>query len=910
MNGTPRPRPGGFPATPQTGGQQDARGVPRTPLPTAPTFGAKAQDQNAPFIPFDIIDPASQRLYVVTIYIALWAWRIYDFLNLVRDDTESLWQFMKWICIDGIFLFGLPALRIPWLEWSGSAMTLIYLAHAVLDGMLMFKIGLPVTAWLGGIGRMVYDRELAISERRVKPDELVHNASLILGKQIIHILPEGSATFNPSGQSFCLGGVHHHIQIPLQINQTMPKTIELDRIDLDTMETEAITLSSSTIKKMKKEAQRQDRSHQDSDPLLLQYQVKKTGMYVLRKVIDETNLEVQTRRSDVLVVPCPQASVKIDEQNKCKGDLSEAALEVIGTPPLKVKYKKLVNNEEREASFQSIQPEDFTSPLAKEQTWDTLVKHDDNNVAWARAQKISIPLSESLTKSGLWMYSIDEVQDALGNIINYRSEDGLLSGDLQKAFTVHERPKVNLDGCDSQRPLRAAKGDKTQFPLRFSSSAGSPLKDAPHIVEYTFTPEDELQPGNEHKTNPQIINERLRNTRHKPSIGRAGLYSIKSISTEFCPGEVIEPATCLLINPPEPALSITSEEVKGKCAGNPVGLNVALNLIGTPPFQVSYKMERRGSKEVVIQKRQVNGLRGQIELVPQEAGHYTYTFTEISDAIYNSHSLKDGHLVLEQDVKPSASAHFIGAMPKTACIDEGVNLRAHLQGDGPWSLQYELVHKGKRSSHVIDSIENHEITIETDKLASGGEYSLNLVSITDVHRCQEFLNEEAKFTVRQQRPKASFGLVDGKRSIHSLAGKKLDLPLRLTGEAPWTLEYAGPDGQHIVHLRNPNDRLQISQQGNYVLDKVNDKSCPGSVDKDAKEFAVTWIPKPSMSVVQSPVMEAGARSNTWIKNAVCEGEEDTFDITFSGRLLHSLGAHLQGKLVNVRIGLSPFDVKY
>ena len=38
---------------------------------------------------------------------------------------------------------------------------------------------------------MLYDRELAVSERRVKPADILHNASLILGKQTIHILPEG-----------------------------------------------------------------------------------------------------------------------------------------------------------------------------------------------------------------------------------------------------------------------------------------------------------------------------------------------------------------------------------------------------------------------------------------------------------------------------------------------------------------------------------------------------------------------------------------------------------------------------------------------------------------------------------------------------------------------------------------------
>lgn len=41
------------------------------------------------------------------------------------------------------------------------------------------------------IAKVMYDRELSVSERRVKPATILHNSSLILGKQIIHILPEG-----------------------------------------------------------------------------------------------------------------------------------------------------------------------------------------------------------------------------------------------------------------------------------------------------------------------------------------------------------------------------------------------------------------------------------------------------------------------------------------------------------------------------------------------------------------------------------------------------------------------------------------------------------------------------------------------------------------------------------------------
>jgi nucleoporin POM152 len=39
--------------------------------------------------------------------------------------------------------------------------------------------------------KIAYDRELSISGQSIKPGDIINNASLILGKQIVNILPEG-----------------------------------------------------------------------------------------------------------------------------------------------------------------------------------------------------------------------------------------------------------------------------------------------------------------------------------------------------------------------------------------------------------------------------------------------------------------------------------------------------------------------------------------------------------------------------------------------------------------------------------------------------------------------------------------------------------------------------------------------
>jgi hypothetical protein len=89
-------------------------------------------------------------------------------------------------------------------------------------------------AWLGGLVKVAYDRELSISERKVKPGDIIHNASLILGKQIVHILPEGSVISSPQvaiaraslltllGLLFSIPNVNHSVSMLRKILSFSP----------------------------------------------------------------------------------------------------------------------------------------------------------------------------------------------------------------------------------------------------------------------------------------------------------------------------------------------------------------------------------------------------------------------------------------------------------------------------------------------------------------------------------------------------------------------------------------------------------------------------------------------------------------------------------------------------------------
>ncbi|KAJ1708680.1 nuclear envelope pore membrane protein [Aspergillus flavus] len=900
MNDTPRLR-SAFPQTPQTSQksrafytspsrskQRDA-GLRQSPSEALPT----ARDASLPLIPVELIDAPSQRLYIVAFYVALNAWRLYESWK-ASDDLDATWLFLKWACIDGVFLFGLQALRIPWLEWAFPTTLAIFLIHVVGNVFLMFRIPIPVGAWVSGIVKLAYDRELSISERSVKPGDIIHNASLILGKQIVHILPEGSAVLNPDQTPLCIDSEKTTINLPIRINQTDPILIELFRLDFTSGGNETITISSKQLKQMKRQAGKKNQGSGTDLHLDLLLPIRRPGIYRLQRVVDESNLDVRMRRSDALVVSCPRASIKSSHTHKCRGELSNLVLTVEGTPPLKIKYSRQVNRRDRGFSFQNIQPDYLRSPLLGQRNIGTLFNSQEPDVAWAQSQNIEVPLNESLNIGGEWLYAIEEVHDGCGNVANYTAffneVDRLPTKFLSQwhQFSVHERPRLSLSGCNDQHFIEVARGDSVDLPVKFHQSGQGYDKDGPFSIVYSFNNNQETA-GNM----PGRVRElSLKNLGQKPQIKDPGWYVLDAISSQFCSGEILEPSSCYLHNPPEPELAVRYEKIFDKCANNPVGLLVDLDFTGSPPFRLRYVVEH--SKGIETKTQLIEGLRTQLDLTPSEAGLYRYRFLDIADTVYAPRPLKDKAPVLEQHVKPPASAHFLGPREvRKACFGEPVSVDVALLGEAPWTLQYELVHNGKKTKYVLET-ENEVSSIVTEKLVSGGEYNLVLTSVKDRSNCKRILKDSIQIDARPKPPHVSFGEIEKSRKYSALQGSKVDIPLRLSGERPWTLKYKTSHDSLVVEktLWQENSALTVGHEGRYELLEVTDASCPGSVDQAAKIFEVSWIPRPRITAVDGSPVRAGGHKE---KRDVCQGENDNLELRLSGSPPYSIKYEQQRK---------------
>ncbi|EEA19753.1 hypothetical protein TMatcc_009898 [Talaromyces marneffei ATCC 18224] len=889
MNGTPRLR-SAFPQSPQTLGrdrrrQTESPAIKRPQNVSVTTGPRPAQPGQGPLIPTDVIDAPSQRFYVAALYIALGAWRIYDSMG-AANELDSTWLFLKWNFIDGVFLFGIQTLRVPWLEWTFPTFLTIFLLHAATNVFLMFRIPLPLGAWGGILYKSFYDREMSISGGRVKPGDILHNASLILGKQIIHILPEGSAALNPDGIPLCLNPQQTSVTLPIRVNQSTPILIDIIRYDISTGQNETISISHKQLKQMKKQAgEPAADGHLD-----LRFPIKKTGIYRLARVLDESKLEVQTRASDTLIPVCPRAVPKNTFSDKCKGDLSDITLEVEGVAPLKVKYSRRINGFDGGFSFQNVHAEGSLVPITGRKPAGILIDpKQPDPPSWAQTANLRIALNETLDAGGEWLYTIEEVHDAQGNVANYSSyldetDRASLKNVLQsQQFLVHERPRLSMVGCNAQKFLQTAKGETTELPLHFHSSGRDYSDDAPFQLTYSYSPEE----ADGQTDVAKILQVSLKTSENRPKTKEPGWYSLESVSSRFCRGEILEPSSCLLHNPPEPDLSIRHEKLFDKCANSSVGLLVDLDMIGSPPFRLRYVIESDKGTETFSEV--IKGLRGQLDFTPTQAGLYRYRFLDIADSVYGPRPLKDKVQVLEQDVKPQASAHLLGThKPQRTCFGESATVGVSFIGEAPWTLQYEVVHNGKKTKYEIESYES-VATIVTEPLYSGGEHIISLTGVTDRTGCKRALKDSAVVHVRPKKPQAAFGFIEEKRTTQALEGNTVLLPLRLSGQSPWIVKYRNLDANAArlfeKKIWDENGAIPVTQNGVYELVEVFDSTCPGNIEQSASTFEIKWLPRPALSVSG----RTGVGENV-SKRSVCHGDDDILELKLEGK--------------------APFNVKY
>ncbi|KAK7207465.1 hypothetical protein BZA70DRAFT_233542 [Myxozyma melibiosi] len=870
-----------------------------------------------PLISEQYIDAGSQRLYAIGIFVLIQAVKLYELFQIHYEnklDMELAFAF-KYMVIEGLYLFLLPVFRIPWLTFTPATTVILIIGCSITTIALSAASTFPLAATLSAIGRALYDRELSITEHRVRAKDVVHGSDHISGRHVVHILPESTAKLNPYGDVFCLDRTTSTpAYVPMRLNATEPGAVQLYHVNFDDSSYELLNFTKRELRKWTEfvssesvgSAEAGARA-QNSKIYDIKLPLSKPGLYRLAKVSDTANLNVKIHPADVVLSYCPSAAIRGGTspsnsaglaQDRCIGALETPELVIDGVPPLRIKYSRSIQGRDLMFAVQSIQPDRFSSPLLQGRLpRDGKVWHAGETLEWANAEKVKISLDTALNQVGRWAYMIDEVEDGLGNLVNYskifenkdREESPLLAKKgLNYGFLVHPRPSIRYVSCDPEKPVNLAKGKAANVPLQLSGT----LDEGPYQVLLQYQPLDESdEDGDTGKVvaAPRQLELNMRNGMERLRIDKPGTYTIQSVKGKFCDGDVLESASCLALTPAEPTVSVKFEDIEDKCVGS-IGVTADLTLTGTPPFRLQYQVITN-RQHVKTEYLTIENTRHQLQFRPEKAGHYTYEFYMLSDNLYQNIQLDRSQFRTEQTVKVLATAGFAPrSLSSRCCTGDSAELDVDLHGTGPFTLTYETVHGNKRTQHVIPDITGERYRLTTPPLTKGGTYVVALLSVEDGNGCRRALSEaDAHVEVRRQRPAAQFGAIDGRMNVKGLMGQKVQIPLRLTGEAPWSITYVhknasgGAESSTTVMKHRPNgEYITVSDEGLYEITDVRDAYCPGDSTASSKSaFEVSWFDRPSLELVASERL-AFKEARYAVSKDVCEGEEDALEIALYG----------------------------
>ena len=97
------------------------------------------------------------------------------------------------------------------------------------------------------------------------------------------------------------------------------------------------------------------------------------------------------------------------------------ALQVSGTPPFKVKYSKQINKQQSSSIVENVLPPDLQSPSSL--GFPTSLRTPEDRTWAGQESYVDVDINESLNQNGSWLYTVEEIEDGLGNKVKYSEEE-------------------------------------------------------------------------------------------------------------------------------------------------------------------------------------------------------------------------------------------------------------------------------------------------------------------------------------------------------------------------------------------------------------------------------------------------------------------------------------------------------
>ncbi|KAG6380911.1 hypothetical protein JVT61DRAFT_5303 [Boletus reticuloceps] len=890
-----------------------------------------------PLIPERFVDVPSQRLYYLSLGCLLQAIKVLDILQTLfaPSDQSSYAYGRKWFCIDFAYVALLSQLRIPRLTYTKAVVALQILSLLFLDGLLFGAISLhlgssdPISAGYQGIqSSLIFTLtenpltcfaehpDLPATPEQLRIADVFSPSGLLslffpdiprtdqhlLGQHTVRMSPISTAHLNPDALTFCLSPPSHSVLIPILVNNTTPANVRysftpltyiegqpgtgrIEHIELGGKDLKAIEqarlegLQSVRVHSTDDDEEDEDDATSTSDSQLQKTQslthirVTKPGTVRLERILDNSGVAARVAHPlEVTIVPCPTAYYTDDPISqpanvvRCQGDTTgvDLTIDIRGVPPLSLRWSKYVGGKKESFLVEGIEDSDLVSHSYA----------DSRNVVRTSSkvpQMLKVPLSLPVESLGRVSFVLESVIDGLGNIVpldqDVTSETlhrGVgLNPKTARSLNILRRPAVSFRNCGPGNPVSLLIGSEASLSLQVTDSDSL---DAPWNVDVKFDPSEDGKSGGK-SVKPWKDTLQTQQSSLSLSASAAGEYTILGIRGKWCEGDVLSPEMCKVVEKPVPTAEIEWKRIH-ECSGD-TGVSASLIFHGTPPFQVYYRTQRDKENPRDLFKAFTSS-RGELTLQPE-----------------HSESGAQGPSI-DQIVHPLAAADFIptadvGRSKRmvNSCSGNMVGVEVDLRGTAPWNLELDIV--GPRTTDRLEirdiksSPTRIQVPIPSKIDKEGGTFEVDLVSVEDAYGC--------KRSISVPGPTAKFYIKNGIRRVTILDDEETELPLRLTGDGPWTVKYRRaeePDSVQTVTLRSPNDRVRVKNKGSYELLEVSDSQCPGLIAEEDKYY-VEWVPRPSARLDPQTASTFETYNRSHILPPICQGHDDHVDLDLTGR---------------------------
>ena len=409
----------------------------------------------------------------------------------------------------------------------------------------------------------------------------------LLGQHTVRMSPISTAQLNPYAEAFCLETPGSAVLVPILLNNTTPIGIrytllplghgegqeiigKVETHDLNVKDIRAIEQSrQESLELTRTNANKRDVNDPDYDEYdddeeedstessanalqksqtLVHVRVTKPGTLHLERVLDFANVDARLAYPlEVVIAPCPKVEFVPDdisrgENIRCAapgvvsghkgstpGEDINFNLDIFGVPPLSLRWYEDVNGRREYFAVEGIVG-DQTRGISEV------------------PQKLQIPLTVSLGAIGSHTYTLEHVVDRYGNSLT-----PVPSFTTTRTITVLRRPSVSFKTCRPGRPSSLLIGFETPVVITTHSSDPS---DGLWDVDVRYTPSNKRHKAWEKQLTTQDSTKDI--TLHASAPGE---YTILSVKSKYCDGDVLSPETCKVIEMPLPSAEIEWKKI-------------------------------------------------------------------------------------------------------------------------------------------------------------------------------------------------------------------------------------------------------------------------------------------------------------------------------------------------------------